>query len=74
MIEEVLRYDPPVHFRTRKALADITLAGQTIPGGAPVILVSYGYTPEPARTLGADAVVDDFRAVPEAVRRILEAG
>jgi phosphoglycolate phosphatase len=43
-------------------------------GGAPVILVSYGYTPQPARTLGADAVVDDFRAVPEAVRRILEAG
>jgi hypothetical protein len=24
-------------------------------GGAPVILVSYGYTPQPARTLGADA-------------------
>ena len=43
-------------------------------GGAPVILVSYGYTPQPARTLGADAVVDDFRAVPAAVRRILEAG
>ena len=43
-------------------------------GGAPVILVSYGYTPEPARTLGADAVVDDFRAVPAAVRRLLGTG
>ena len=40
-------------------------------GGAPVILLSYGYTPEPARRLGADAVVDDFRAVPAAVRRLL---
>jgi phosphoglycolate phosphatase len=43
-------------------------------GGAPVILVSYGYTPEPARTLGADAVVDDFREVPAAVRRLLGTG
>jgi len=42
-------------------------------GSAPVILVSYGYTPQPARTLGADAVVDDFREVPAAVRRLLGA-
>ena len=42
-------------------------------GCAPVILVSYGYTPQPARTLGADAVVDDFREVPAAVRRLLGA-
>jgi phosphoglycolate phosphatase len=40
-------------------------------GGAPVVLVSYGYTPEPARTLGADAVVDRFSDVPEAARRLL---
>jgi len=32
--------------------------------GAPVILVSYGYTPEPAASLGGDAVTDDFRAIP----------
>jgi phosphoglycolate phosphatase len=31
---------------------------------APVILVSYGYTPEPASTLGADAVTDDFAEIP----------
>ena len=43
-------------------------------GGAPVILVSYGYTPEPARTLGADAVVDDFKALPAEVRRLLGTG
>jgi phosphoglycolate phosphatase len=43
-------------------------------GRAPVILVSYGYTPAPASTLGADAVVDDFREVPAAVRRLLGGG
>ena len=39
--------------------------------GVKVILVSYGYTPEPARTLGADAVVDDFSQIPAEARRLL---
>jgi len=39
--------------------------------GAPVILVPYGYTPEPANTLGADAVVATFADIPAAVRRLL---
>jgi phosphoglycolate phosphatase len=39
--------------------------------GVPVILMSYGYTPEPAATLGADLVLDDFREVPEAAKRLL---
>ena len=38
--------------------------------GVPVILLSYGYTPEPARTLGADAVIDDFADVPAWVRKL----
>lgn len=38
-VEELLRYDPPVHFRTRTALADIQIAGTTIPQGATMILV-----------------------------------
>ncbi|HEY4943187.1 MAG TPA: HAD-IA family hydrolase [Rhizomicrobium sp.] len=37
--------------------------------GAPVILVSYGYTPEPAHTLGGDAVTDDFRQIPALARQ-----
>ncbi len=37
----------------------------------PVILVSYGYTPEPASSLGADAVTDDFREIPEIAARLL---
>jgi phosphoglycolate phosphatase len=40
---------------------------------APVILVSYGYTPEPAHTLGGDAVTDDFRQIPALAKRIGEA-
>ncbi|HEX3673309.1 MAG TPA: HAD-IA family hydrolase [Rhizomicrobium sp.] len=39
--------------------------------GAPVILLSYGYTPEPARTLGADLVLDDFADIPAALRKLL---
>ncbi len=35
---------------------------------APVILVSYGYTPVPAHTLGGDAVTDDFAQIPSLVR------
>ena len=31
---------------------------------APVILVNYGYTPEPAHTLGGDVVTGDFRDIP----------
>ena len=31
--------------------------------GAPCILLSYGYTPVPAASLGADMVLDDFAAV-----------
>jgi phosphoglycolate phosphatase len=36
----------------------------------PVILLSYGYTPDPVETLGADAVTGDFRDVPTLVRRL----
>ncbi|WP_132251264.1 cytochrome P450 [Methylobacterium segetis] len=39
VVEEMLRYDPPVQFRTRKALADIAIAGTTIPEGANVVLL-----------------------------------
>jgi phosphoglycolate phosphatase len=36
----------------------------------PVILVSFGYTPEPAHTLGADAVVDSFDDIPPRVAEL----
>ncbi len=49
LIEEVLRFEPPVHFRTRRALGAITLAGETIPKGAPIILLFAAGNRDPAR-------------------------
>ncbi len=39
LVEELLRYEPPVHFpATRVALDDIDVAGTVIPRGAPIVL------------------------------------
>ena len=54
VIEELLRYEPPVHFRTRKALADIAIAGTTIPAGAPVILLFASGNRDPDRFVEPD--------------------
>jgi phosphoglycolate phosphatase len=40
---------------------------------APILLLSYGYTPEPAATLGADAVTDDFSQIPALVGHLAQA-
>jgi hypothetical protein len=32
------------------------------------VLVSYGFTPVPARELGGDAVIDDFAELPQVLR------
>jgi phosphoglycolate phosphatase len=37
----------------------------------PVIVMSYGYTPVPVSELGADAVVDDFTALPDVISRLV---
>jgi phosphoglycolate phosphatase len=42
--------------------------------GVPLILLSYGYTPDPVETLGADAVTDDFTELPWLTERILGQG
>lgn len=39
--------------------------------GVPVILMTYGYCSEPHDALGADAMSNDFREVPELVRKLL---
>jgi phosphoglycolate phosphatase len=39
--------------------------------GAKVILVNYGYTPEPAETLGGDVVTGDFTQIPTLARALL---
>jgi phosphoglycolate phosphatase len=38
--------------------------------GVPCILMSYGYTPVAARDLGADLVLDEFRQLPEALKKM----
>ena len=38
--------------------------------GAPCVLVSYGFTPVPAKDLGADAVIDDFAQLPAALKTL----
>ena len=39
-------------------------------GGLPAVLVSWGYTSRPASELGAEAVIDRFGALPEALEQI----
>ncbi|CAO4154460.1 Putative cytochrome P450 YjiB [Methylorubrum aminovorans] len=49
LIEELLRYEPPVQYRTRLALTDITVGGITIPKDAPVIFLLAAANRDPAR-------------------------
>ena len=53
-VEEVLRYDPPVQFRTRTTLADIPIADVTIPKGARVTLLLASGSRDPARFVDPD--------------------
>ncbi|KQP69858.1 cytochrome P450 [Methylobacterium sp. Leaf112] len=48
LIEEVQRYDPPVQFRTRRALTDIAIGGVTIPEGADIVLLLASGNRDPA--------------------------
>jgi cytochrome P450 len=50
LVEELLRYEPPVHFlQTRVALEDIDIGGTTIPAGAPITLVLAAGSRDPNR-------------------------
>ncbi|GCF11063.1 cytochrome P450 [Dictyobacter arantiisoli] len=48
-VEEMLRYDPPVQFRTRTTLAAIDIDGITIPKGASLVLIFASGSHDPAR-------------------------
>lgn len=54
LIEEMLRYEPPVQYRTRLAVADIPIAGVTIPKDAPVVLLLASGNRDPARFADPD--------------------
>jgi cytochrome P450 len=50
LVEELLRYEPPVQMRTNRAtLADIDIAGTTIPAGSPLALVLAAGNRDPGR-------------------------
>ncbi len=48
VIEEVLRYEPPIQFSRRTCLTDVPLAGVTIPKGAPIYLMTASANRDPA--------------------------
>ena len=54
MVEEVLRFDPPVHFRIRTTLTDIDIVGVTIPKGATVVLLFASGSRDSARFVEPD--------------------
>jgi cytochrome P450 len=50
LVEELLRYEPPVHMLIRRStLADIDIAGTTIPRGSPLTLVLAAGSRDPDR-------------------------
>ena len=49
VIEELLRYEPPVHFRTRLTRAPIPVGDVTIPEGVPLVLLFAAGNRDPAR-------------------------
>jgi cytochrome P450 len=61
VIEEVLRFDPPVQFRLRTTLADLPIAETVIPKGASVVLVLAAGSRDPARFADPDRFDPDRR-------------
>lgn len=59
MVEELLRYEPPAQITPRAALADVTIAGVTIPQGAKVHLVLAAGNRDPLRFFDPDLFVPD---------------
>jgi cytochrome P450 len=50
LVEELLRYEPPVQMRTnRTTLADIDVAGTTVPKGSPLALMFAAGNRDPSR-------------------------
>jgi cytochrome P450 len=55
LVEELLRYEPPVQMRTNRAtVADIKIAGTTIPRGSPLALMLAAGNRDPGRFADPD--------------------
>jgi cytochrome P450 len=59
ILEEVLRYEPPVHFVGRTTLADLDVAGVTIPKGAALVLALASGNRDESRFRNADRFLPD---------------
>jgi cytochrome P450 len=54
VVEEVLRFEPPVQFITRFALSDIEIGGVTVPRGSGMRLLLAAGNRDPARFINPD--------------------
>lgn len=62
MVEELLRYEPPVHFVPfRTALDDIDIAGTTIPAGSSLTLLLAAGNRDPAHVTDPDLFIPERR-------------
>lgn len=59
LVEEVLRYEPPVQFVSRTTLAEFEVAGVTLPRGAPVVLLIAAGNRDERRFADAGRFVPD---------------
>lgn len=60
LVEELLRYEPPVQFNSqRTAIADITVDGVTIPKGSPVYLMLAAGSRDPERFPDPERFIPD---------------
>ena len=53
-VEELLRYEPPVHYNVRRSMREVTLHGVTIPEGKPVFLLGGSAHRDPEAFTAAD--------------------
>lgn len=59
LVEELLRYEPPVHMVVRQALAELSVDGITIPKGVSITLLLASGSRDPAVFSDADRFVTD---------------
>ncbi|MEY4965342.1 MAG: hypothetical protein RL274_925 [Pseudomonadota bacterium] len=64
VVEDVLKGSGGAAVMIGDSITDLNTARAA---GVPCILVSYGFTPVPARELGGDAVIDNFAQLPQAL-------